>query len=335
MMKRVLCTALFLLFGSAAAHAQCTGSGTAWSCPSGTTTAQLATVIAAASNNAVITFASGTYNWSSNTNFSTTNGATLICASGATCIVNSTGTVLGLQGYSGTLTNLYRISGFTFVTSNTGQAIIWFDACNPGCRGQINQIRIDHNTFTLGLGAATVAFFGDTSSNGYYYGVMDHNNVTAANAVALVFWIGAFDSTPPSSPQGNSNNMFVEDNTLNVILNANASVPCFTDAWGFAALVIRHNTITNCSVPVHDLGHAGGPANLEVYNNQFILNAGASTIGISDGYRMLHHQGAQEEIFFNNTFAPLTEPQNGDMLSAVADYVDMYLQWRSLSLLRL
>ena len=118
--------------------------------------------------------------------------------------------------------------------------------------------------------------------------------------------------------------MFVEDNTLNVILNANASVPCFTDAWGFAALVIRHNTITNCSVPVHDLGHAGGPANLEVYNNQFILNAGASTIGISDGYRMLHHQGAQEEIFFNNTFAPLTEPQNGDMLSAVADYVDMY-----------
>ncbi len=159
MMKRVLCTALFLLFGSAAAHAQCTGSGTAWSCPSGTTTAQLATVIAAASNNAVITFASGTYNWSSNTNFSTTNGATLICASGATCIVNSTGTVLGLQGYSGTLTNLYRISGFTFVTSNTGQAIIWFDACNPGCRGQINQIRIDHNTFTLGLGAATVAFF--------------------------------------------------------------------------------------------------------------------------------------------------------------------------------
>ena len=99
MMKRVLCTALFLLFGSAAAHAQCTGSGTAWSCPSGTTTAQLATVIAAASNNAVITFASGTYNWSSNTNFSTTNGATLICASGATCIVNSTGTVLGLQGY--------------------------------------------------------------------------------------------------------------------------------------------------------------------------------------------------------------------------------------------
>ena len=60
----------------------------------------------------------------------------------------------------------------------------------PACRGQINQIRIDHNTFTLGLGAATVAvhFSVTQSSNGYYYGVMDHNNVTAANAESPSFF---------------------------------------------------------------------------------------------------------------------------------------------------
>jgi hypothetical protein len=313
---------LAILFFAGMAHAQCTGSGTAWSCPAGTTDAQRATVIASASNNAVVTFAGGTYNWSSNTNFSTTKGVTLICATGATCTVNSTGTVLGLQGFSGTLPNLYRISGFTFVTSNSGQAIIWFDACNPGCRGQISQLRIDHNTVIGSGSAGTFAFFGDTQSNGYFYGVIDHNTITTSVPMAVAFWIGAFDGTPPAAPQGQSNNLFVEDNTLNVTTNNNASVPCLTDAWGFAAMVVRHNTVTNCSVPVHDLGHAGGPANWEVYNNQFILNSGASGIGISDGYRMVHHQGAQEEMFWNNSFTTLTEPHNGDTISALAGYVD-------------
>lgn len=324
-MKKVLGLLLFLLLGSSA-HAACTGSGTVWNCPAGATTSDVQSAINSAADGAVITFATGSYTWAARMNFSTTKGVTLTCAIAPTCTLNTTGTVLGINGFSGTLTKLYRVTGFTFVTSNSGQGIFWFDACSPGCRGQINQIRIDHNIFNISSsGDSTVAFFGDTQSNGYYYGVMDHNTVTATgpHPAALAFWIGAYDTSPPvSSHSGTANNMFLEDNILTVATNTDVSSPCFTDAWGFAAFVIRHNTITNCLEVVHDLGHAGGPSNTEVYNNKFIHNSGISGQGANDGYRTFHHQGAQEEMFWNNSFTPLSEPHSGDTISVTASYVD-------------
>ena len=332
-MKKLLITLGILVCVTIPAHAACTGSGIAFSCPSGASTTDVQNAINSASNNAVITFANGSYTWTGGGNptiqFSTTKGVTLICAVSATCTINATSTILGITGFTGTLTNLYRISGFTFSAPGLSAALINFDVANPGLqRGTINQIRIDHNTVTA-TGCATApssctfVFVGDTASYGYYYGVMDHNMVTADAGMAIFFWIGADDPAPPASPQGTANNMFLEDNTLNITLNQAASVPFFNDAWGHAAIVVRHNTILNSQMPVHDLGHAGGPANWEVYNNQFTFNSGMQAAGFADGYRMVHHQGAQEEIFFNNTFAPLTEPHNPNTLSALADYVDM------------
>jgi hypothetical protein len=313
------------------AQAACSGSGTTWSCAAGASDSNVQDAVNSASDGAVITFAAGSYTWSSWLQFSMTKGVTLICATppsglGAAtinpCVINSSGTVLGINGFSGTSTKLYRISGFTFSTSNTGQAIIWYDACNPGCRGQISQLRIDHNTFNI-TGTGNVAFFGDQQSYGYYYGVIDHNMVNASAPNTLYFWIGAEDPTPPASPLGTANNLFVEDNTVNITTMTNNSVPCMSDAWGGAAMVMRHNTVYNCSVPVHGIDHNGGPQNWEVYNNTFVLNSGTpSSLGIDDGYRMVHHQGSGEGMYFNNTFTPKTEPHSGDMLSVNANYVD-------------
>jgi hypothetical protein len=257
---------------------------------------------------------------------------TLICATaplanGAAttnpCTINAgSNTVLGINGFSGTSNKLYRVSGFQFVNSNAGAGAIWFDTCNPGCRGQLTNIRIDHNTFTASSQAISIAL-GDTQSYGYYYGVVDHNTINAATSGPLYMWWALEDSAPPSSPLGTTNNLFLEDNIFNnQQLAGYESTPCFSDSWGSTASVIRHNTIYNCLVPVHGIDHNGGPQNWEVYDNAFIFNSGASGSSFSDGYRMVHHQGSGEEIFFNNTFAPLSEPHNSSTLSITANYVD-------------
>ncbi len=322
-MRKVFSLVLFL-FIATSAHAACTGSGTTWSCPAGASASDVQNAINSASDGATITFATGSYSWSSFISFSTTKGVTLLC--NGVCNLTTNGTVLGIQNFSGTLTQLYRFSGFNVTTTNTGQGIFWFDAC-LNCRGQINQIRVDHNTFTVNSGSnGTIIFAGDTQSVGYYYGVIDHNTVIASgpHPVALYFPIGDYDNSPPvTSHFGTANNMFLEDNVLTVATNNDVSSPCFTDAWGFAPLVIRHNTVTNCLEVVHDLGHAGGPSNVEVYNNKFIQTSGIAGQGADDGYRMFHHQGAQEEIFWNNSFTPLSG-QSGDTISVTANYVDSY-----------
>lgn len=310
---------------SASTSGACSGSGTTWSCPSGASLTDVQTALNSAADGAVITFAAGSYNWSGTwVQFSMTKGATLICASVGACSVTESGTILGMNGPTGTSNKFYRISGFSFSTSNTGQAIVWFDACNPSCQPlYLTQFRMDHNTFSI-TGAGTVLFIGDNYSNTFMYGVVDHNTLNSSNASALVFWIGqkSVDPDPPTVYEGTSKNLFVEDNTVTITTNTDASVPCFSDAWGNATYVFRHNTITNCSTPVHGIDH-GGPMNMENYNNRYILNSGASTIGISDGYHMWHHQGSGEELYFNNTFTTLTTPANSATMSAaVESYMD-------------
>lgn len=322
-MKRILLILAILLYASAAS-AQCTGGGTTWNCPAGTTPAQVNTMISAASNNAMATFATGSYTWTGTIiNFSPSKGLTLICS--GTCTVSSTAQVFALTVPNGTVTNLYRISGFTFNATGTGQSIFWADSCN-GCQGIITQFRFDHNIININAPLDTgVIFFGDGQSNTYLYGVVDHNTITTVgpHPTSLGFGINKYETSPPlANTQGTANNLFLEDNILKVITTTDVSSPCMTDAWGFASIVVRHNTITNCLMPVHDLGHNGGPQNWEVYNNQNIQDAGIAGQGADDGYRMVHHQGAQTEIFWNNSFKPLTEPHSSSVISALAGYVD-------------
>ncbi len=322
----ILGMVLFVLLSWASgAEAACSPlTGLSSTCPAGSTSSDLQAAINGLSDGATITFAAGSHSWSSWTQFSTTKGVTIICISQGACNVTTSGTILGINGFSVVNSKLLRVSGFNFTTSNTGSGMFWFDAFNPGTyHATVSSVRIDHNTFNITQAGGTVFFCGDTQSNTYCYGVLDHNTINGSDAAILAFWIGQQDATPPASPSGTANNLFMEDNTLTVAHLSATSVPCMTDAWGGAGFVMRYNTVTNCLVPVHGIDHGGGPANWEVYGNHFIHNAGLpSSLGVDDGYRMVHHQGSGEMIAFNNTFKPKSTTHNASVLSGTANYVD-------------
>jgi len=310
LMRALGCVIFTFMMSAAYAEAACTGSGTSWSCSAGTTSAQITSTLGSASDGATLTFAAGSYSWNSFVNFSNTKGATLICAAIGACNVSVSGTVLGMNGtLSGNNTKLYRISGFTFTGGSN--FVIWF--WGPGT---MQQVRIDNNTFT-GQSTEAIIFFGENTTIGNYYGVIDHNTVTNSSSIALFENIGGTNPSPPPSPFGTVNNLFVEDNTINITTMTNAGLGCM-DSWGGSTIVWRHNVTTNCLVTAHGATHAGGPANIELYANQLIVNSGASAQGFADCYRCFHHQGSGEFIAFNNRYTAVSG-KNGSALSML-DY---------------
>lgn len=298
---------LFLLFAASPSFAQCTGGGTTWACPSGTTPAQVNAALNSATDGATLTFANGTYTWGGTIiDYFNTKGATLICAMGSTCTVNvSSGTAVGMgQFATGTNTKLYRFSGFT-VNYAGNNFLIWAPHSNScGSGGSpcvMTNWRIDHNNFVFsnGGGGGVVFAAADTGSVFYLYGVMDHNVFTSPSSAQLFYDAGATNSAPAASAIGTINNFFVEDNTITITTMTNAGQSCM-DSWGGARIVWRHNSETNCLGASHGVTHAGGPDNFEVYNNNLIVNAGSVSAGVGDGYRLFHHQGSNEMMVFNN-----------------------------------
>src|SRR5216684_520596 len=294
-MKRLLLLSLLILFASPV-HAACTGSGTTWSCPAGASVADVQAAINSANDGAVITFARGAYTWSSGTiSLSNSTGVTLICAAvgGCTVSIGST-TVIGLAQISGTNNHFYRISGFVF--QGGSYYPIWFGYAQPA-NGVMKQIRVDHNTWTS-LGSTYAVICSDNSGVGLCYGVIDHNTLNCPGSCALIYEIGGVNPSPPPNPLGTANNLFIEDNTVTIAAVTDEGLNC-TDGWGGAALVIRHNTFTNCSMGTHGATHAGGPENVEVYNNSVVYNSSAIQ---ANGYRQFHHQGSGTILVFNNSF---------------------------------
>jgi len=303
------------------ARAACSGSGTTWSCSAGAAVSDVNSVINSATDGATVTFAAGSYNWGGSTiTPSLSKGITFICATGATCTVSSTGTTFGFS--SGSSTKLYRISGFNFTTPNG--FLVW--TCPAGgCSGTLSQFRFDHNTCTGMSSGSTVLFIGENTSTQYVYGVIDHNTFSSASSFAAVQIVGAVDSNAPASQQGTANNLFIENNTITVTTMTDAGTGA-VDGWGpMAAMVFRYNTVTNALVTIHSSetpgSHGNGASNWEVYGNHVIANSGST---YTDGYRLIHHQGSFEEMFFNNTFTPNSEPINADALSIAAGYPQEY-----------
>jgi len=292
-MKRL--ALLFLLMAAVPAvraEAACTGSGQTWSCSAGTTASQVISTLGSASDGAVLTFASGSYSWSSFISFSNSKGVTIICATQGACNVAATGTVLGMNGsLSGMNTKPYRISGFTF--NGGGSILLWF--YGPGT---LTNLRIDHNAFNQTTD--TVIMLGENSTVGYIYGVVDHNIVTNSASVALAQLIGGSSDAAPAGTRGTARNMYFEDNTINISTQTNAGLGCI-DSWGGAGVVWRHNTTTNCLVTTHGVTHSWGPVNWEVYSNAITTNGGAAS-GFRDCYRCFHHQGSGEFLMFDNSF---------------------------------
>lgn len=292
-MKKLIFTILLFSLPSFAA---CTGSGTTWTCTAGSTMANVASALGSATDGAVITFASGSYTWTSGSApFSSAKGATLICASVGTCNVTASGSILGMSSWSGTVTKLYRISGFNFTVSGSSTLLIWFGS-GGGVTGTLTQVRVDHNTANM---AATDIFLvlGENTSVTNVYGVEDHNTITSAGSIEALYMLGAVNRTPPANPLGTANNFFFEDNTLTVNTMTDGGLGAM-DGWSCTmSVVFRHNVITNSLATAHGVTHGDGPCNVEVYNNTLIANARST---YTDGYRLFHHQGSGTMMVFNN-----------------------------------
>jgi len=317
MMRRMACLGgLIWILWAIPAQAACTGSGTTWSCPAGASTSDVNAAISSSSDGATITFADGSYNWSSPVSFSLSHGDTLLCQTEGGCTIAANGTFLNWPGATANNTFLYRFSGFVINDSGTTFPIY---ACPGGtCPGKFTSIRIDHNTFNVQPGTEVICFCDGTSA-AVYYGVIDHNTVNSSGSAMLLIMVGNTSSPSDVSPLGTANNMFVEDNTMNLATMTNAGEGCM-DSWGEQAIVWRHNTTTNCLVTAHGVTHQGGPSNIEFYNNSTIVNSGSVSQGVQDCYRCFHHQGSGEIVAFNNSFTPYSG-HNSDAL-AVGNYRD-------------
>lgn len=297
--------ALIILLIPSLAQAACSGSGLTWNCTAGTTIAQVNTALGSATDGATLTFAAGSYTWTSGTiNLSNTKGVTLICATELACdVAQSTNTMIELA-FSGTNTKHYRISGFDFTGSGVCGTCIWFwgNGSILGPNGY-DGFRIDHNRWqgynTSTADAAALVFLGSNGTSAQCAGVIDHNTVTTTAANMIVKnWCGLNDNYVTANPDtwGTGQNVFVEDNTFNLTTGDNA-VACVDGAVNNAT-VVRYNTSTNCrGFDTHGMTH-GGVNTFEVYRNAMTKTSGS----FGSGYRLVLSQGAGRYMVWDNLF---------------------------------
>lgn len=285
------------------ATAACNGSGLSWSCTAGSTGAQINSAISSASDNAVITFAAGSYTgW--DVSLDPAKGVTLqgagIDASNVTCPANC---IILWDSSASPATNSkkYRITGFTF-TGGGGGNMIHISAAGGANPKTFTNIRIHNNRFNaLTTGGVAIRF--GTPEFKTFCGpcLVDHNTVTGPDQdwdfVHHVAGDGGM-ADRSGSIRGTNNNLFIEDNTIS--FDAINTIGIGTlDSHGAVGLVLRYNTITNAQIGSHGVTH-GGTANYEVYRNTLARTAGA----YATGYRMLMTQGSGELSWWGNTFNP-------------------------------
>ena len=281
----VLALAVFTILSASNAKAACTGSGMSWSCTAGSTSAQIQTAVDNASDRGTITFANGSYAISG-VSLNSRNGISLVCATVGGCTITSSGDTFTNDFCSNSKTNLMRVSGFNF-TGSANTAKIWFY-----CNSDMTQVRIDHNDFQIG-GSQIAILFGETSSSGRVFGVVDHNNCHGTNNFMCMKNISG-DNAWFTGAQGSADNLFFEDNICNFGTNSDLGTGCI-DVWQGNGTVARFNTITKSRIVNHSYCH-GGPYNSEVYGN--VINDPNPT---ANNYRNIHFQGSGEEIAFGNT----------------------------------
>lgn len=299
-MRRLLLLLALCVLWPSGAEASCSGSGLTWTCTAGSTVSQINSAISSSSNGATITLADGTYT-GSGIDLSAggaQNGVTVICESEGGCTFSSSGDTFIINACGADITNLVRVSGFVFSGApSTGKTWVY---CSDGFT--IHRVRIDHNSFTNFAGSQAV-FFGESSSEGEVYGVVDHNTFTGAtNGMAMKNISGGTDWE--IGLQGSANNIFFEDNTVTFTDNTDLGLGA-SDSWKAGGTVLRFNAVTGSRVLTHSLCH-DGPVNFEVYFNT--IN---NPTGEPDDYRNIHSQGSGEIIIFENT----VENANGNAIA--------------------
>lgn len=111
----VMMLAATLLFPFVA-DAACTGAGPTWSCPAGTTIAEIETAYASGTDGMVITFEPGSYTWNTGIldTFTDAKGVTLICSVAETCDVALSLALFLRIEYSGTNTWTVHYTPYTY-----------------------------------------------------------------------------------------------------------------------------------------------------------------------------------------------------------------------------
>lgn len=292
-----------LLVWASGAEAACSGSGTSWSCTAGSTVTQVQSSVNSATDGATITFAAGSYSWGSTIELSNSKGVTLEGAGAGSSIVTVTGApIIAMNGtLSGNNTKLYRITGFTFQNAPSN-LIIWFYGS-----GTMNNLRIDHNTFSNFATGSIAIFLGETSSTGKFYGVIDHNTFRGTNNFMSMKYLGPGDPNQwSSSVKGTAQNVFLEDNIYDFGSANDLGSGC-VDIWSAGAIVFRHNSVKNCLVTAHGVSH-GTTVNFEFYKNS--LSRTASSGGWENCTRLFHHQGSGEMMLWGNSYTCVGTPGN-------------------------
>ena len=282
----------------------------------------LATVQAqvdAANDGDLIIVPTGSVTWAGPIILPTNKGVTIQCATLNACTINSgTSTAFQMNFWSSQIDFFYRISGFNFTFTGGGFAVIWFCG-SGGCTGNLTNLRIDHNAFTLGTTGVAI-FCGDNTSTLSCYGVADHNTLNATGNGAFQNQIAGNTPNPPQPPPlGTANNFFMEDNTVTFSTMTNAGEGCI-DGWGGNDTVWRFNTTTDCLLTSHGVTHSGGPQNFEIYGNTFKVDAGATAAGFDDCTRCWHHQGSGTILAFNNQFTQRVGAAHSTDPQGIADY---------------
>ncbi len=235
--------------------------------------ADITTQINAASLGDTIQVPAGSCTWSGASGVAPVVGLHLVGAGiGATNITDTT-TGAGFDLISGSTTNFYEVTGFTFiagVTKSRGMVEVDGTMMSP------SSFRIHHNRFVAN------SFGPRLISITNVFGLIDHNtfDVGFNGSVQSISTTGSSDGTdggftPWMQPLslGTNNAVFEEDNAFNYTFHAESAI----DNYGGARYVFRHNAVNNaeaCGGHGTDSGNRRSPFSFECYANTYTNNSG-------------------------------------------------------------
>lgn len=259
------------------AWAACTGASPTWNCPSGSTAADVQTVVTAAVDGDTVNLAAGNYTWSTFVTILNKNINVIGAGIDVTNIsINNTNAWLITQ--SNPAKASWRLSGMTLNGTFTAAGnIITLDAQNQNSANSYGW-RIDHIKFDYPAagGGRFIIITGVT------YGLVDHiigngGQYVGVHLQSLVQ--GAQDSTiqgtyAHSLPMafGTQNAVYVEDSTFG--FTGAGQINAVNDMVYGGRMVFRHNVVTDGFFQSHGAranspssNERGGSITYEVYNN--------------------------------------------------------------------
>lgn len=262
------------------AHGACTGASPTWTAT--TDEASVSTCVSSAVSGDTVNVQAGSATWSSA--LTITTGITLAGAGIDTTTITFSSGQLDLNP-STSLTTGMRITGFTFTGAGSPNAtLMMVDVANPSfgttasyAAFQTNgsNLRIDHVKFTPNSSNHAILWgfnsrFNQPCHN--IYGLLDHDTfIEAATPATFIIGEGCNENWSSGSNLGTVAAVYIEDSTFTCNTAWTAEEDVVDSDYGFR-YVVRHNTMSDCSVLGHDVGslaQSSGQRAWEIYSNTF------------------------------------------------------------------